>query len=343
MWAPSRVSSGSGRRTGHRRIADYLADDQTDASDNESFTTAHGDEFFAAASTTTSGVGGGMLPAFLADQSDLVEVMLELDEESMVVRSVTPTLYAPTALRPDGGRSLSRSSSTASLIRRKFAWLRSPSPSTSRRHHHPPPIAAEPPPLREAALAARERRRAQARLDRSRSGARLALKGLRFISCTTATGHQNPAELWRGVEERFNMLSSRDGLLARDDFGACIEQGMEKSKEFAACVFDALARRRRQSLERVTREELYDFWLQISDHSFDARLQIFFDMCAPCPALPLKNHSSYPLLFLRFLLLAIEVSRAIEYSCSSWSGQIRCRVDTNVDGRITREEVQEVN
>jgi respiratory burst oxidase len=306
MWAPSRVLSGSGRLTGHRRIADYLADDQTDASDNESFTTAHGDEFFAAASTTMSGVGGGMLPAFLADQSDLVEVMLELDEESMVLRSVTPTLYAPTALTPDGARSLSRSSSTASRIRRKFAWLRSPSPSTSRRHHHPPPTAAEPP--LQAALAARERRRAQARLDRSRSSARLALKGLRFISRTTATGHRTPSELWRGVEERFNKLS-RDGLLARNDFGACIEQGMEKSKEFAVCVFDALARRRRQSLERLTREELYDFWLQISEHSFDARPQIFFDMCAPCPALPLKNRSSFPLLFLRFLLLAVEIDR----------------------------------
>ncbi|TVU05651.1 hypothetical protein EJB05_48822, partial [Eragrostis curvula] len=314
MWAPSRVSSGSGRRTGHRRIADYLADDWTTdtASDKESFITACSDEFFAA---STSGAGGGvggagtagMLPAFLADQSDLVEVMLELDEESMVVRSVTPTaaataaLYAPTALTAggtstpdDGARSLSRCSSTASRIRRKFAWLRSPSPSTSLRRHHPAAAAPAPSdPLREAALAARERRRLQARqLNRSRSGARRALKGLRFISRTTTAG-ESPAELWRRVEERFNALA-RDGLLARDDFGSCI--GMEaESKDFAVGVFDALARRRRQSLERVTKEELYDFWLQISDQSFDARLQIFFDM-----------------------------------------------VDTNVDGRITREEVQEL-
>uniref|UniRef100_A0ACD5ZWL1 Uncharacterized protein n=1 Tax=Avena sativa TaxID=4498 RepID=A0ACD5ZWL1_AVESA len=70
---------------------------------------------------------------------------------------------------------------------------------------------------------------------------------------------------------------------------------MVDSKEFAVGIFDALARRRRQNLERVTKDELYDFWLQISDQSFDARLQIFFDM-----------------------------------------------VDTNVDGRITREEVQEL-
>ncbi|KAG0491738.1 hypothetical protein HPP92_005136 [Vanilla planifolia] len=60
-------------------------------------------------------------------------------------------------------------------------------------------------------------------------------------------------------------------------------------------LFDALVRRRRQILERITKEELHDFWLQISDRCFDARLQIFFDM-----------------------------------------------VDTNADGRITRDEVQEL-
>ncbi|XP_062194767.1 respiratory burst oxidase homolog protein E-like isoform X1 [Phragmites australis] len=299
MWTPSRGSNA--RRSGHRRIADYLADDQTtttDASDNESFTTANGEEFFAAAG---SGAGGGMLPAFLADQGDLVEVMLEFDEESMVVRSVTPTsaaLYgaaaAPAGVSPStlseggagpgGARSLSRCSSTSSRIRKKFAWLRSPSPSPSPRR--PTPVELQ----REAAMAARERRRVQAQLNRSRAGAKRALKGLRFISRTT--GSAEAAELWRRVEERFNDLA-RDGLLSRDEFGECI--GMVDSKDFAVGIFDALARRRRQNLERITKEELYDFWLQISDQSFDARLQIFFDM-----------------------------------------------VDTNVDGRITREEVQEL-
>ena len=54
--------------------------------------------------------------------------------------------------------------------------------------------------------------------------------------------------------------------------------GMVDSKEFAVGIFDALARRRRQKIARITKEELRDFWLQISDQSFDARLQIFFDM-----------------------------------------------------------------
>lgn len=230
MWAPSRgSSSGSGRRTWRRRIADYLADDQTDVSDNESFITAHSDEHAAPASGA-----GGMLPAFLADQGDLVEVMLELDEESMVVRSVTPTsaaLYgaaslpappsagvlgvspSPRRAPSEGGGRLSRCSSTSSRIRKKFAWLRSPSPSPS--PYRPTPAELQ----REAAMAARERRREQAQLNRSRAGARRALKGLRFISRTT--GSVEAAELWRRVEERFNDLA-REGLLSRDDFGECI-------------------------------------------------------------------------------------------------------------------------
>lgn len=64
---------------------------------------------------------------------------------------------------------------------------------------------------------------------------------------------------------------------------------MVDSKEFAVGIFDALARRRRQNLQRVTKEELRDFWLQISDQSFDARLQIFFDMYVR-PSQPPTNH-----------------------------------------------------
>lgn len=53
---------------------------------------------------------------------------------------------------------------------------------------------------------------------------------------------------------------------------------MTDSKEFAVGIFNTLARRRRQKIEKITKEELHDFWLQISDQSFDARLQIFFEM-----------------------------------------------------------------
>lgn len=54
--------------------------------------------------------------------------------------------------------------------------------------------------------------------------------------------------------------------------------GMLDSKEFAVGIFDALTRRRGLRVYKITKEELHEFWLQISDQSFDARLQIFFDM-----------------------------------------------------------------
>ncbi|KAF7837584.1 respiratory burst oxidase-like protein E [Senna tora] len=153
--------------------------------------------------------------------------------------------------------------SAASSLRRKLAWSRSSSFS-----------AVEDP--------ARNARRMKAKLERTRSS---ALQGLRFISKTDD-------ELWRKVEERFELLA-KDGFLARQDFGECI--GMEDSKEFAVGIFDALARRKQQKVRKISKHELRDFWLQITDHSFDARLQIFFDMA-----------------------------------------------DSNEDGKVTREEVQEL-
>jgi respiratory burst oxidase len=100
---------------------------------------------------------------------------------------------------------------------------------------------------------------------------------------------------------------------------------MVDSKEFAVGVFDALARRRRLNLERITRDELHDFWLQISDQSFDARLQIFFDM------------------YVRSCLASLAVSNPCRCVTRFLLEKPNFRVDTNVDGRITREEVQEVS
>lgn len=54
--------------------------------------------------------------------------------------------------------------------------------------------------------------------------------------------------------------------------------GMKDSKEFASELFDALARRRGITSNSITRAELREFWEQITDQSFDARLQTFFDM-----------------------------------------------------------------
>ncbi|XP_020536651.1 respiratory burst oxidase homolog protein E isoform X2 [Jatropha curcas] len=233
-------------------------------------------------------LGGVMLPIFLNDlrrnnEQELVEVTLELDNDSIFVCSVKPNPTSTTS-DPGGGVHanaagiLERSLSASSRIRRKFGWLRSRSSKTT---------SSE---IDDRTISARDARKINAKLQRTRSGAQRALKGLRFISKTA--GSSDTSELWKRVESRFNSLA-KDGLLAREDFGECI--GMVDSKEFAVCIFDALARRRRRRISKITKDELQDFWLQITDQSFDARLQIFFDM-----------------------------------------------VDSNEDGRITREEVQEL-
>ncbi|KAL9444898.1 hypothetical protein AB3S75_017980 [Citrus x aurantiifolia] len=221
--------------------------------------------------TSDYGVGGAMLPIFLNDLSrnsqqeqaqDLVELTIELEDDAVVLCSLsTPTAPARVSRSSHGSR-------------RKFGWLRSGSSSD----------------IEERTISARDERRIKAKLQRARSGAKRALNGLRFISKTA--GASDAEELWRLVESRFESLAE-DGLLAREDFGECI--GMVDTKEFAVGIFDALARRRGQKIGKITKEELREFWLQISDQSFDARLQIFFDMA-----------------------------------------------DSNVDGRITREEVQEL-
>jgi respiratory burst oxidase len=54
--------------------------------------------------------------------------------------------------------------------------------------------------------------------------------------------------------------------------------GMENSDEFAVQMFDALARRRNITKQVLTKEELREFWEQLTDQGFDGRLQTFFDM-----------------------------------------------------------------
>ncbi|KAL7122926.1 hypothetical protein ACP275_01G074700 [Erythranthe tilingii] len=123
----------------------------------------------------------------------------------------------------------------------------------------------------DSALAARAMRRQRAQLDRCRSGAQKALRGLKFISNTK----NNRVDAWNEVERNFEKLA-KDGYLSSADFAQCI--GMKDSKEFALELFDALGRRRRLKVDKISRDELYEFWSQITDQSFDSRLQIFFDM-----------------------------------------------------------------
>ncbi|KAH9305741.1 hypothetical protein KI387_010145 [Taxus chinensis] len=225
------------------------------------------------------------------NEEELVEVTLDVRDNEIVLRSVVPAVSEEpdygmlsvdgTDRRSSRASSFSRSASSAlrqfsqefkaeasSKVRKlsqdflaelkRISWNHSTSQTS---------LAQDP-------LAARAVRKERAQLDRSRSGAHVALKGLRFISNTTPNG-KDGQELWNSVESQFHLLA-KQGWLSRSDFAQCI--GMKDSKEFAAEVFDTLARRRNLKRDRITLDELQDFWLQISDQSFDSRLQIFFDM-----------------------------------------------------------------
>ncbi|XP_024005287.1 putative respiratory burst oxidase homolog protein G isoform X2 [Eutrema salsugineum] len=109
-----------------------------------------------------------------------------------------------------------------------------------------------------------------ARLDRSKSTAGQALKGLKFIS------KADRGAGWTAVEKRFAKITkTTEGLLLRSKFGECI--GMN-SKDFALVLFDALSRRRGMTGDVIDKDQLKDFWEQISDQKFDSRLMTFFDM-----------------------------------------------------------------
>lgn len=165
-----------------------------------------------------------------------------------------------------------------------------------------PPPAAHPPSGIESALAARAERRQRAQLDRTKSTAQRAIKGLRFISGNAKASNN----AWIEVQRNFDRLAL-DGRLSRADFPQCIGQlgrfkspptnpqaallappllipsriwfsGMMESKEFAMELFDTLCRRRQMQSDHINREELREIWSQITDNSFDSRLQIFFDM-----------------------------------------------------------------
>lgn len=200
MRTPSFGSSS--RKSSYHRNSDYL-----DGGDLES--------------VDYGSVGGAMLPIFLADlrrneRTDFVEVTLEIDHDSILVSSITPTAGDdPAGNDTSAGGFLSRNLSTTSRIRRKFSWLRSASSRSET-------LAMD-----ESKVSARNARKMQARLDRTRSGAQQALKGLRFISKTT--GNSDANEQWKKVESRFTSLA-KDGLLSREDFAECI--GREGTERF---------------------------------------------------------------------------------------------------------------
>jgi len=186
------------------------------------------------------------------DDETYVEITLDVRDDSVAVHSVKPTNenedpeVTLLAQRLEN-QSSARASAAAAMIRSASSRFRQ--------------VSQE---LRKLAASTRKP------VDRSKSATAHALKGLKFISRTDGSAG------WAAVEKRFGELATASGLLHRSRFGQCI--GMKESKEFAGELFDALARRRNITAELITKAELRDFWDQISDQSFDARLQTFFDM-----------------------------------------------------------------
>lgn len=68
-------------------------------------------------------------------------------------------------------------------------------------------------------------------------------------------------------------------VISEGIFWWVFDVGMNKESEaFAVELFDALCRRREIHGDSINKAQLKDFWDQISDPSFDARLRTFFDM-----------------------------------------------------------------
>ncbi|KAG0530078.1 hypothetical protein BDA96_05G153600 [Sorghum bicolor] len=190
------------------------------------------------------------------DDDDYVEITLDVRDDSVAVHSVKP------AHGGGGGGDDSDVTLLARTLENRRASGHSVIRNASSRIKQ---VSQE---LRRIASINRRGGGGGARLDRSKSAAAHALKGLKFIS--KAEG----AAGWEAVEKRFDKLAE-NGLLHRSKFGQCI--GM-KEPEFAGELFDALSRRRNISGDSISKAELLEFWDQISDTSFDGRLQTFFDM-----------------------------------------------------------------
>ncbi|KAG0601475.1 hypothetical protein M758_11G114300 [Ceratodon purpureus] len=114
------------------------------------------------------------------------------------------------------------------------------------------------------------------KMQKSRSQAEHAIAGLKRINKAAATADQMKS--WPQVEARFFKLANADNLLPRSNFPECI--GMKDSKDFANELYDAFVRRRGEKvINCISKDELYEYWLEITNKSFEGRMQIFFDLC----------------------------------------------------------------
>lgn len=170
-------------------------------------------------------------------------------------------------------------------------------------------------------------------MQKNPSRAEYAIEGLRYISKKTATADQKKS--WEQVEARFHKLANGEFMLPRSSFAECI--GMKDSKEFANELYDAAVRRKRsEKAHCISKEELYQYWLHITDHSFDARMQLFFDLSVISHP-HLANSALSPL---SLVVFASGLDCRPRDSCRPVFVGFRC--DKDLDGRITGEEVKQL-
>ncbi|CAJ2650679.1 unnamed protein product [Trifolium pratense] len=210
---------------------------------------------------------------------EYVEVTLDLHkDDTVVLRGIEPVV---STINLDGGVNTTVNETTTSTARSSSSMIRRNSSSMLRRLSHEVNAKAKQfsqelkrfslsHAVSDSVLAARDLRKQRAQHDRNRSSTKKALRGLKFI-----TSKSNDVDAWNEMQSNFDRFA-KDGFLHRADFAQCI--GMGNSKEFGMEMFDALNRRRRSKVEKINRDEFREFWRQITDQSFDSRLQIFFDM-----------------------------------------------------------------
>uniref|UniRef100_A0A0D9V0U8 FAD-binding FR-type domain-containing protein n=1 Tax=Leersia perrieri TaxID=77586 RepID=A0A0D9V0U8_9ORYZ len=186
------------------------------------------------------------------DDDELVEITLDVQRDSVAIQDVRGVDEGGSGHGLPLVSPSSKSGRLTSKFRQVTNGLKMKSSSSKKA-----------PPTKQVGMRVRKR------LDRTKSGAAVALKGLQFVNAKVGS------DGWAAVEKRFNQLQV-DGVLLRSRFGKCI--GMDGSDEFAVHVFDSLARKRGIVKEVVTKEELKDFFEQLSDQGFDTRLRTFFDM-----------------------------------------------------------------
>ncbi|KAM0066694.1 putative NAD(P)H oxidase (H(2)O(2)-forming) [Helianthus debilis subsp. tardiflorus] len=92
------------------------------------------------------------------------------------------------------------------------------------------------------------------------------------------SGKNNHPKAWIALEKRFDELTMKaGGLLPSSSFCKCIGMNTDSDK-FAEDLFKSLCQRRGMTRDPINKILFKEFWEEISNQSFDSRLQIYLAM-----------------------------------------------------------------